>query len=191
MTGLDLVNDALIEIAVVVTDSELNPLDEGLNVLVDPPNMAMLDTMNDFVTAMHETSGLTAELKAGNGFPLEEAGKLVLEYIRKFVPDAKKAPLAGNSVGTDRAFIARDLPELDEYLHYRIVDVSSIKELARRWYPRVYFNTPEKHGGHRALADIRESIVEMRYYREALFVAQPGPDTAAVAEIAARVSSED
>nr|WP_269327384.1 oligoribonuclease [Kineosporia mesophila] len=174
MTGLDLGKDALIEVAALVTDSQLNVLGEGVDVVIRPPD-GVVDTMVDVVRTMHTTSGLLTELDGG--VTLQEAQKLVLDYIKAWVPDARKAPLAGNSVGTDRAFLLRDMPEIDAHLHYRIVDVSSIKELARRWYPRVYFASPSKNGGHRALADIRESIEELKYYREVLFVPQPGPDS--------------
>jgi len=187
MTGLDLTNDALVEIACIVTDGELNALDEGIDVLIKPPPEA-LDTMQDVVREMHTTSGLLAELP--NGLSLAEAQDLVLAYIRQYVPESRKVPLCGNSIATDRSFLARDMPELDDFLHYRMVDVSSIKELARRWYPRAYFASPEKHGGHRALADIRESIRELRYYREAVFVPQPGPDTATARQLAARFAAE-
>jgi oligoribonuclease len=182
MTGLDLVHDALVEIAALVTDDELNVLGDGVDVVIRPPDAA-LETMPDVVRAMHTTSGLLDEL--AGGITLEEAEARVLAYVRQYVPDSGRAPLAGNSVGTDRGFLARDLPALDAHLHYRIVDVSSIKELARRWYPRVYFNAPAKNGGHRALADIRESIAELRYYRAAMFVPQPGPDSDAAKAIAA------
>jgi oligoribonuclease len=141
------------------------------------------------VREMHTSSGLLEELDAG--VTLAEAQDLVLGYVRQHVPESKKVPLCGNSISTDRTFLARDMPELDAFLHYRMVDVSSIKELARRWYPRSYFASPEKHGGHRALADIRESIRELRYYREAVFVPQPGPDTLTVRQIAARVIAAD
>jgi oligoribonuclease len=174
MTGLDLGKDALVEVAALVTDSQLNVLGEGVDVVIRPPD-GVVDTMVDVVRTMHTTSGLLSELD--NGITLQEAQKLVLDYIKTYVPDPRKAPLAGNSVGTDRAFLVRDMPELEAHLHYRIVDVSSIKELARRWYPRVYFASPAKNGGHRALADIRESIEELKYYREVLFVPQPGPDS--------------
>lgn len=184
MTGLDLVHDALVEVAAVVTDSELNVLGDGVDVIVAPPSAA-LEQMGDFVRTMHTTSGLLPELE--HGVTLEEAQAQVLEYVRAWVPDAGKAPLAGNSVGTDKAFLDRDMPELVGHLHYRIVDVSSIKELARRWYPRVYFAAPEKKGGHRALADILESIDELRYYRAALLPAQPGPDSTQARKIAAQV----
>src|SRR5580704_6816229 len=181
MTGLDLTSDALVEIACVVTDGELNALDDGIDVLIKPPAQA-LDDMSDVVRDMHTSSGLLAELDGG--VTLSEAQDLVLSYVRQHVPESRKVPLCGNSIATDRTFLARDMTELDAFLHYRMVDVSSIKELARRWFPRAYFASPEKHGGHRALADIRESIQELRYYREAIFVPQPGPDSATAREIA-------
>ena len=174
MTGLDLSSDALVEIACIVTDGELNAVDDGIDVLIKPPAQA-LDDMTDVVRDMHTSSGLLDELDGG--ITLAEAQDLVLAYVRQHVPESRKVPLCGNSIATDRTFLARDMPELDAFLHYRMVDVSSIKELARRWYPRAYFASPEKHGGHRALADIRESIRELRYYREAVFVPLPGPDT--------------
>ena len=185
MTGLDLRADALVEVAAVVTDSELNVLGEGVDVVVAPPPAAV-EQMNDFVRDMHTTSGLIEEL--AGGMTLADAEQAVLDYVREWVPDPGKAPLAGNSVGTDKMFLDRDMPELVRHLHYRIVDVSSIKELARRWYPRVYFASPKKDGGHRALADILESIDELRYYREALFVPQPGPDTRTARAVAERIS---
>jgi len=184
MTGLNLRADALVEVAAVVTDSELNVLGEGVDVVIAPP-AAALDQMNDFVRDMHTSSGLIEEMPAG--MTLEEAEQAVLDYVREWVPDPGKAPLAGNSVGTDKMFLDRDMPELVGHLHYRIVDVSSIKELARRWYPRVYFASPKKEGGHRALADILESIDELRYYREALLVPQPGPDSKTARAVAERV----
>jgi oligoribonuclease len=187
MTGLDLTSDALVEIACVLTDGELNALDGGVDVLIKPPAEA-LDSMRDVVREMHTTSGLLAELPSG--LTLAEAQDIVLGYIRQHVPESRKAPLCGNSIATDRAFLARDMPELDGFLHYRMVDVSSIKELARRWYPRAYFASPEKHGGHRALADIKDSIRELRYYREAVFVPQPGPDTATARDLAAQLIAE-
>ena len=183
MTGLDLAKDALVEIACIVTDSELNPLDDGVDLVIKPPAEA-LDQMPDVVRDMHTASGLLTELAAG--VTLAEAQDQVVAYVRLHVPEPRKAPLCGNSIATDRVFIARDMPVLDAFLHYRMVDVSSIKELARRWYPRAYFASPQKHGGHRALADIRESIQELRYYRQAVFVPPPGPDTATAREIAAR-----
>ncbi len=183
MTGLDLVDDALVEIACVVTDGELHELDGGIDLIIKPPSGA-LDQMPEFVRKMHTTSGLLPEL--ASGITLAEAQDQVLHYLRQHIPEAKKAPLCGNSIATDRSFLARDLPKLDEYLHYRMVDVSSVKELARRWYPRAYFASPVKKGGHRALADIKESIAELRYYRDAVFVPMPGPDSATAREIAAR-----
>jgi oligoribonuclease len=181
MTGLDLARDALIEIACLVTDGNLTVLDEGVDLVIKPPAESV-DGMLPVVRDMHTTSGLISEL--ASGVTLAEAQEQVLRYVRSHIPDARKVPLCGNSIATDRAFLARDMPELDAFLHYRMVDVSSIKELARRWYPRAYFASPPKHGGHRALADIRESIQELRYYREAVFVPQPGPDSASAREIA-------
>ena len=183
MTGLDLERDALIEIACLVTDGKLDVLGEGLDLVIKPPPEA-LDQMEDVVREMHTASGLLAEL--ASGITLAEAQDQVLAYIRKYISEPRRVPLAGNSIATDRVFIARDMPELDAFLHYRMVDVSSIKELARRWYPRTYFASPPKRGGHRALADITESIQELRYYRETIFVPLPGPDSATARQIAAR-----
>jgi len=183
MTGLDLGADALIEVAVLVTDSELKVLGDGVDVVIRPPQAA-LDQMREVVRTMHTASGLLDELDAGQ--TVAQAQSAALGYIQKWVPEPRRAPLAGNSVATDRSFLARDMPELEDHLHYRIIDVSSIKELARRWYPRVYFASPQKHGGHRALADIRESIEELKYYREALFVPPPGPDSETARGIAAK-----
>ena len=183
MTGLSLEHDALIEVAVIVTDFDLEALDEGIQVVIKPPREA-LRQMNDFVRQMHTDSGLLAVLD--DGLTMDEAQTLVLEYVKRHAPEAGKSPLGGNTVGTDRAFLARDMPDLEGHLHYRNVDVSTVKELARRWYPRVYFNAPAKHGGHRALGDIRDSIAELRYYREAVFVQAPGPDSAGAKEIASR-----
>jgi oligoribonuclease len=185
MTGLDLARDALIEIACLVTDGNLTVLDEGVDLVIKPPAESV-DAMLPVVRDMHTTSGLITEL--ASGVTLAEAQEQVLRYVRSHIPDARKVPLCGNSIATDRAFLARDMPELDAFLHYRMVDVSSIKELARRWYPRAYFASPPKHGGHRALADIRESIQELRYYREVIFVPQPGPASATAREIASRYS---
>jgi oligoribonuclease len=182
MTGLDLTRDALVEIACIVTDGQLTELDGGIDVIIKPPAEA-LDTMPEVVREMHTASGLLAELPAG--VTLAEAQDQVLAYVRQHITESRKVPLCGNSIATDRSFLARDMPELDDFLHYRMVDVSSIKELIRRWYPRVYFASPPKHGGHRALADIKESIEELRYYREAVFVPLPGPDTTAARKIAA------
>ena len=180
MTGLDLEVDELVEIAVVITDFELNVLDPGLSIVIKPDESA-LENMSDFVRDMHTTSGLIEEIP--NGKSLGEAEYEVLEYVLKYAPTARSAPLAGNTIGTDRMFIAKFMPRLDNHLHYRSVDVSSIKELSRRWFPRVYFNAPEKHGGHRALADILESIRELEYYRRAAFVGEPGPATEDVQKI--------
>jgi len=174
MTGLSLTSDALIEVAALVTDFDLMVLGDGVDVVIKP-NEEALAQMIPLVTEMHTSSGLLAELATGT--TLADAQERVLDYVRQWVPDSGKAPLGGNTVATDRGFLARDMPELEGLLHYRIIDVSSIKELSRRWYPRVYFNSPKKSGGHRALADIRESIAELRYYREAVFVPQPGPDS--------------
>jgi oligoribonuclease len=183
MTGLDLVNDALVEVAALVTDTELNVLGDGIDVVIRPPQEA-LDQMLDVVRTMHTTSGLLDELDAGT--TMAAAEEMVLAYIREYVPVARKAPLAGNTVFVDRGFLARDMPTLEAHMHYRIVDVSSIKELVRRWYPRVYFNSPVKSGGHRALSDIRESIEELKFYRQAIFVPQPGPDSEAAKALAAQ-----
>jgi oligoribonuclease len=182
MTGLDLTNDVLIEVAALVTDGNLNVLGDGVDVIVKP-SPAALAQMSDFVREMHDKSGLLPLLE--DGVDLETAENEVLNYVRTWVPNPRTAPLAGNTIGTDRAFLARDMPSLEGHVHYRNVDVSSIKELARRWYPRAYYNTPAKSGNHRALADIRESIEELRYYREAVFVPQPGPSTADLRKIAA------
>ncbi|MGB8020144.1 MAG: oligoribonuclease [Candidatus Nanopelagicales bacterium] len=173
MTGLDPVHDEIVEIAVIVTDAELNELDGGVSVVVRPADLSILERMDDVVVRMHTESGLLVDIP--NGIPLAEAGRIVMEYVTGHVPEMRRAPLAGSSVYVDRGFLARYLPELDAHLHYRLVDVSTIKELARRWYPRAYFNAPVKTGGHRALADTRESIAELRYYRDTLFVAGPGP----------------
>ncbi len=174
MTGLDLRVDELVEVAVVVTDYALVPVDDGFTVVIAPSAPA-LEQMGDFVREMHTASGLLDELPAGMG--LAEAEERVLAYIRRFVPDAGTAPLAGNTIGTDRAFLAKYMPRVDAHLHYRNVDVSSIKELSRRWFPRVYFQAPAKNGGHRALADILESIRELDYYRRVAFAAEPGPSS--------------
>ncbi|WP_193598822.1 oligoribonuclease [Microbacterium sp. YJN-G] len=187
MTGLDLAVDELVEIAVVITDFELRPADPGFQIVIKP-SAASLANMNEFVTNMHSTSGLIEEIP--HGVSLADAEEQTLAYIRRFVPLERKAPLAGNTIGTDRMFLAKYMPRIDQYLHYRNVDVSSVKELSRRWYPRVFFQAPEKNGGHRALADILESIRELRYYREAVFVAEPGPSSDEAKELAARTVSE-
>jgi oligoribonuclease len=173
MTGLDLSKDALVEIAVLVTDSELNILDDGVDIVIHADD-AVLDTMPDIVREMHATSGLTPLVRASS-VTVAEAEAQVLAYVRAHIPDARTAPLCGNSIATDRGFIARDMPLLDTHLHYRMIDVSSIKELCRRWYPRIYYAQPDKGLTHRALADIKESIRELRYYRGTAFVPQPGP----------------
>jgi oligoribonuclease len=183
MTGLDIGADALIEVAALVTDFDLNVLGEGIDVIIKPSDAA-LEQMIDFVRTMHEHSGLLTELESGT--TLADAEEQVLAYIKEHCPDGSRPPLAGNTVATDRMFLARDMPGLESFLHYRIVDVSSIKELSRRWFPRAYFSAPTKRGNHRALADIQESIEELRYYREAVFVPQPGPDTSTAKEISAR-----
>ncbi len=184
MTGLSLEHDALIEVAALVTDFELNILGDGVDLVVKPPDES-LTQMNEIVTRMHTASGLLEELDAG--LTLREAEEQVLAYVREFVPEPRKAPLAGNTVGTDRTFLARDMPELETWMHYRVIDVSSIKELTRQWYPRAYFAAPDKAGNHRALTDINESIDELRYYRKAVFVAPPGPDTDAARALATEV----
>lgn len=191
MTGLDSGEhegaDLLVEIAALVTDAELNVLGEGVDLVMSAPDAA-LDAMNDVVREMHATSGLTEQIRASQ-VTVADAEKAVLDYIRHWVPTAGVAPLAGNSIATDRRFIARDMPELDSFLHYRMIDVSSIKELCRRWYPRIYFAQPEKGMAHRALADIVESINELRYYRATAFVPQPGPTSEQVAAIAQRFTA--
>ena len=187
MTGLDLKEDALIEVAVLVTDGQLNVLGDGVDVVIRPPD-ATLEQMDQVVRDMHVTSGLLDELAAG--VTLEEAEQQALAYVRQHLPVARKAPLAGSTVFVDRGFLARDMPELESHMHYRCVDVSGIKELVRRWYPRVYFASPEKVGGHRALSDIQESIKELRYYRETIFVPQPGPDAETAKAVGAALAGE-
>jgi len=186
MTGLDLRSDRLIEIAALVTDADLNVLGDGVDVVIHTDDEA-LDGMVEVVARMHSKSGLTEEVRAST-IDLAAAQDLVLEYIRSHVKAPKTAPLAGNSIATDRGFLARDMPVLDEFLHYRMIDVSSIKELCRRWYPRVYFGQPEKGLAHRALADIHESIHELRYYRHTAFVPLPGPSTSEIAETVAELN---
>lgn len=181
MTGLDLEADALIEVAALVTDFDLNVLGDGVDVVIKPPQES-LEQMVEFVRNMHISSGLIEELD--DGVTLAEAEEQVLAYIREQCPDGSRPPLAGNTVATDRSFLSRDMPDLESFLHYRIVDVSSIKELSRRWFPRAYYNAPAKGGNHRALADIQESIEELRYYRDAVFVAPPGPDSPTAKRIA-------
>lgn len=185
MTGLDIDKDEICEIAVIVTDDQLKPVDEGIQIVIKPSDSAMAN-MGEFVRQMHTDSGLLAELDSG--VSIESAQEQVLAYLAKFIPEPKTAPLAGNSIGTDRMFIIRQMPKLDAFLHYRNIDVSSLKELVRRWYPRVYFQLPKKVGSHRALADIRESIQELAYYRRAVLVAEPGPDSEKAKQIAKKVA---
>ena len=187
MTGLDLKADKLIEIAVLVTDADLNILGDGIDVVIHADDAA-LTSMIPIVTDMHTRSGLIEEVRAST-IDVAAAEELVLDYIRTHVKQAKTAPLAGNSIATDRGFIARDMLKLDDYLHYRMIDVSSIKELCRRWYPRIYFGQPEKGLAHRALADIHESIRELQFYRRTAFVPPPGPSTSEITEIAAKLES--
>jgi oligoribonuclease len=174
MTGLNPETDCLVEVAVVITNSDLELLDEGLDVVIKPRPESW-NNMSEFVRNMHTESGLINEVE--NGLSLEVAEQVILDYVKRFVPNAKEAPLAGNTIGTDRMFLNKYMPQLDQHLHYRNIDVSSIKELTRRWYPRVYFQLPKKDGGHRALADILESIQELRYYRQTVMVPAPGPTT--------------
>ncbi len=188
MTGLDLVDDALIEVAVLITDSELEIVDEGIQVVIKP-EPAALAQMNDFVRNMHTVSGLLPELE--KGIAMDEAQRLVMDYIKKHVPEPKKALLGGNSVGTDKNFLARDMPEVIEHLHYRIIDVSTLKELSRRWYPKAHYAAPTKTGNHRALGDIQDSINELRYYRESIMVPAPGPSSEEAREIASRIAPND
>jgi oligoribonuclease len=185
MTGLDLGKDALIEIAALVTDANLNILGEGVDVVIHADDAA-LDGMPEVVRTMHAKSGLTEEVRRST-VTLAEAEQQVLDYIRTHVPEPGTVPLAGNSIATDRGFIARDMRALDAYLHYRMVDVSSIKELCRRWYPRIYYAQPGKGLAHRALADIKESILELEYYRRTAFVPAPGPTTPAARAVAAEL----
>jgi oligoribonuclease len=189
MTGLDLGSDALIEIAALVTDADLNILGDGVDIVVHASDEALAN-MPDVVRGMHERSGLTEEVRQSTT-TLADAEQRVLEYIRQHVPDNRSAPLAGNSIATDRGFIARDMPDLDAHLHYRMVDVSSIKELCRRWYPRIYYAQPEKGLAHRALADIRESIRELAYYRRTAFVPAPGPSTEQAQAVANELLAAD
>ena len=185
MTGLDPNIDELVEIAVIVTDYDLTPLHEGIDIVIKPDQSA-LDHMNDFVREMHAHSGLLEEIP--NGVSVADAEYQALEYIERLIPGDQKPLIAGNTIGTDRSFLARYMPRLDAHLHYRSIDVSSIKELSRRWFPRAYFNTPEKHGGHRALADIRESIQELSYYRQAVFRDDPGLSSSELSEISAQIT---
>lgn len=188
MTGLRLDSDKLIEVAALVTDSDLNILGEGVDIVIHADDAA-LAAMPPVVTAMHAKSGLTEEVRRST-VTMAEAEQQILDYIKEYVPTAGTTPLAGNSIATDRGFIARDMPALDAHLHYRMIDVSSIKELTRRWYPRIYFGQPEKGLAHRALADIQESIRELQYYRRTAFVAAPGPSTAEIAAVATELTPE-
>ena len=188
MTGLELGSDLLIEVAAIVTDSDLNVLDGGIDVVIGA-TAEQLERMPEVVREMHAASGLTESVLAST-VTLAEAQALVLAYIKQHVPEPKKAPLCGNSIGTDRGFLVRDMPELSDWLHYRLVDVSSIKELSRRWYPRAYYNTPKKGGGHRALADILESVQELRYYRATVFVPMPGPTSEEAAAASTLLTAE-
>jgi len=184
MTGLDISIDELVEVAVVITDYDLVPVDPGFSIVIKPDQSAF-DNMGEFVLNMHKSSGLLDEIP--DGVALADAEYAVNEYILRFVPTPQTAPLAGNTIGTDRTFLAKYMPRVDSHLHYRSIDVSSIKELSRRWFPRVYFNAPAKDGGHRALADIRESIRELEYYRRAVFTAEPGPTSEEVLAISTDV----
>lgn len=188
MTGLNVERDCLVEVAVVITNSELEILDEGLNLVIKPRPESWAN-MNDFVRNMHTESGLINDVE--NGLELADAEQLILDYVKQYVPEARQAPLAGNSIGTDRMFLNRYMPELDQHLHYRNIDVSSIKELTRRWYPRAYFQLPKKEGGHRALADILESITELRYYRNTVLVPLPGPTSDEAKQAAANLKSSE
>ncbi|PRB72556.1 oligoribonuclease [Arthrobacter sp. MYb213] len=188
MTGLDLVHDALIEVAVLITDSDLNIIDEGIQVVIKPSDAALAQ-MGDFVRNMHQVSGLLMELDGG--MQMEQAQRLVMDYIRKHVPEPNKALLGGNSVGTDKNFLARDMPEIIDHLHYRIIDVSTLKELSRRWFTKAHYAAPAKTGNHRALGDIQDSIDELRYYRAAIMVPSPGPTTDQARKIAAEISTTD
>jgi oligoribonuclease len=189
MTGLDPMTDVLVEIAVIATDADLNPLDDGLDIVIktDPEKLVGMD---DVVQEMHTSSGLLTEIAAATT-TLEAAEAQVLDYVKRFAPERRKAPLCGNTIATDRAFIVRYMPALDDHLHYRMIDVSSIKELARRWYPRAYYNSPQKHGGHRALADILESVNELRYYRATVMVPAPGPDSDTAKAAAASLTAAE
>lgn len=184
MTGLSLESDALIEVAALVTDGDLNILGSGVQVVIKPEPEA-LEQMNDFVRQMHTSSGLLDDLE--QGLSLSEAQQLVLAYIKQWVPEAGKAVLAGNSVGTDKTFLVRDMPELVDYLHYRVIDVSTIKELSRRWFEKAAYNSPAKTGNHRALGDIQDSIDELRYYRGTVFVPSPGPESSSCQQVASQV----
>lgn len=187
MTGLDLTKDALVEVACIVTEADLTELDEGFQIVIKPDDLSLLDSMVDVVKQMHTDSGLITEIP--NGVKLEEAEAQLLAYIRSHIPEPRKSPLAGSSVYVDRGFLIRDMPKVDAHLHYRLLDVSSVKEIVRRWYPRVYFGTPAKVGNHRALSDIKESIEELRFYRELVFQPDPGPSTDRVKQVASEINT--
>jgi oligoribonuclease len=187
MTGLNPDTECLVEIAAVITDTELNVMDEGID-LVIKPRAGTIEAMGDYVRKMHTDSGLINEFE--DGLELEDAETQVLEYIKKYIPTAKTTPLAGNTISTDRLFITKYMPKLDDHLHYRNIDVSTIKELAKRWYPRAYFQAPKKDGGHRALADILESIEELKYYRQSVFVESPGPSSEEAQALAQGIKSD-
>lgn len=186
MTGLSLEKDALIEVAALVTDGDLNILGDGVDVVIKPEPEA-LEQMDDFVRNMHTVSGLLNDLD--QGITMAEAQQLVLDYVKQWVPEPRKAVLGGNSVGTDKTFLVRDMPELVDYLHYRVIDVSTIKELSRRWFEKATYNAPAKTGNHRALGDIQDSIDELRYYRGTVFVPSPGPDSVAAQKVAQEVAA--
>ncbi|MFM1905735.1 MAG: hypothetical protein RIT32_531 [Actinomycetota bacterium] len=187
MTGLDLTKDALVEVACIVTEADLTELDEGFQIVIKPDDLAILDSMVDVVKQMHTDSGLITEIPSG--VKLAEAEEQLLAYIKSHIPEPRKSPLAGSSVYVDRGFLIRDMPKVDAHLHYRLLDVSSVKEIVRRWYPRVYFGTPAKVGNHRALSDIKESIEELRFYRELVFQPDPGPSTDRVKQVAGEINT--
>ena len=187
MTGLDLTKDALVEVACIVTEADLTELDEGVQIVIKPDDLSVLDNMVEVVAKMHTESGLIHEIPTG--VTLAEAEEKLITYIKSHIPEPRKSPLAGSSVYVDRGFLIRDMPKVDAHLHYRLLDVSSVKEIVRRWYPRVYFGTPAKVGNHRALSDIKESIEELRFYRELIFQPDPGPSTERVKEVAEQINT--
>ena len=187
MTGLDLTKDALVEVACIVTEADLTELDEGFQIVIKPNDLSVLDNMVEVVAKMHTESGLIHEIPTG--VSLAEAEEKLITYIKSHIPEPRKSPLAGSSVYVDRGFLIRDMPRVDAHLHYRLLDVSSVKEIVRRWYPRVYFGTPAKVGNHRALSDIKESIEELRFYRELIFQPDPGPSTDRVKEVAEQINT--
>lgn len=187
MTGLDPTKDALVEVACIVTEADLTELDEGFQIVIRPDDLSVLANMVEVVTKMHTESGLIHEIP--NGVSLAEAEEKLITYIKSHIPEPRKSPLAGSSVYVDRGFLIRDMPKVDAHLHYRLLDVSSVKEIVRRWYPRVYFGTPAKVGNHRALSDIKESIEELRFYRELIFQPDPGPSTDRVKEVAEQINT--